>query len=627
MPNGYNGRIARVNLTKRSITVEEPAEGWYRIYMGGGALAAYYLLKELAPGVDPLSPDNILIFACSVVTGSPISGFSRYTVAAKSPLTGAFGESEASGYFGPEMKFSGFDALIIQGKADAPVYLWLHDGQCEIRDASALWGLDNGAAKDALEEELGDKRIRIASIGQAGERLIPFACVINELGHANGRTGMGAVMGSKNLKAVVARGKPENQTYADPERVKAISKWQIERVKDHAPSQFMHKYGTPGLVMGLSSSGILPTRNWRESVFEGADNINGVAMNDTVLKRAATCYRCSVACKRVVEYQDERFTVNPRYGGPEYETLGSFGSLCGVDDLPAICKAHELCNSWGMDTISAGGMIAFAMECFEEGILTAEDNEGRVIKFGDVDGMLWLLEKIVNQEGLGKILSKGVAKASKEIGRGSEQYAFSIKGQEIPLHDPRGKTGVGLGYAVSPTGADHIESPHEGAFVGEAAKLLNPIGVMEAPDPLAVDEVKTAQFRKMQLTWSMNNVLGLCNFAVAPLFSLSYDKMVEAVTAITGWNTSLWDLMLAAERAENMYRVFNTREGFGIKDDQLFKRLHEPISGGPLKGVFIDRETFKKQLKMYYKIMGWDENGVPTREKLIDLNLGWLTEQ
>ncbi|MBW1711557.1 MAG: hypothetical protein JRJ59_00195 [Deltaproteobacteria bacterium] len=377
MPYGYNGRVLHVDLSEQTCRVEEPPETWYRTYLGGGAAAAYYLLRELPPGVDPLGPDNVLVFACSVVTGAPISGFIRYTVAAKSPLTNGFMESEAGGYFGPEMKFAGFDVLVIKGRAKKPVYLWLDHQTAEIREAGRFWGLETGPLKEALIQELGDKRLRVAAIGPASEKLIPFACLLNEQAHANGRGGLCAVMGSKNLKAVVCRGRPSEQIYADPAGVEEVARWQLDKIKEHPPSQNMQQNGTPSLVEGLNASGILPTRNFQDRVFEAAAKIGARAMKETILKRRGTCYRCGVGCKRVVEYQDGRFSVDPRYGGPEYETLASFGSLCGVDDLPAVAKAHEICNRQGLDTISAGCVIAFAMECFQKGVLTPAETGGR----------------------------------------------------------------------------------------------------------------------------------------------------------------------------------------------------------------------------------------------------------
>ncbi len=622
MPDGYNGQILHVNLTDQRFDVENPSENFYRTYMGGTGLAAYYLLNQLKPGIDPLGPENILVFAGSVVTGAPFSGFSRYTVAAKSPLTGGFGESEAGGYFGPELKFSGFDAVVFSGRAPKPVYLWINNGRFELRDADAVWGLENGEALDKIREEIGDGKVRMATIGPAGERMVLFANVMNELAHANGRAGMGAVMGSKNLKAVVCRGDAKNMKYADPEGVKELAAWHTRRIKEHLPNQNLGKFGTPMFVMALNKAGILPTRNWREAVFEGAEKI-GVPGYEKILKRPGTCYRCSVACKRVVEVA-EPYHVSPRFGGPEYETLASFGSLCGIDDIGAISKANELCNRYGLDTIGTGSVVAFAMECFEKGILKAADADGRKILFGDTDGMLWLVEQINQRRGLGDILARGVKRAAEEIGSGAERYAFTIKGQEIPLHDPRGKTGIGLSFALSPTGADHIETPHDTIFTGDAVKLLAPLGIVDPVQPLALDEAKVQFFKQGQLSWGMNNVLGICNFVDAPLFALSYEKLVEAVSAITGWETSLWELLRATERSEVMARVFNNREGFGPQDDRLFRRLHEPIPDGPLRGQRIDPDQMANAVKLYYEMMGWDENGRPLPAKLHDLNLGWL---
>ena len=624
MPYGYNGKILHVNLDDQTFDIEEPSEIFYRRYVGGSGFASYYLLRSLKPEIDPLSPENVLIFACSTVTGAPFSGFSRYTVAAKSPLTGGFGEAEAGGYFGPELKFSGFDAVVIRGKAPQPVYLWINNGQVELRDAAKVWGLENGDALDQIRSELGDSKVRVASIGPAGERQILFANVMNELSHANGRTGMGAVMGSKNLKAVACRGDSKNLTFAEPEKVKELVSWHNKRIKEHLPNQNMGKYGTPMFVLGLNNAGILPTRNWREAVFEGAEKI-GVPGLEKILKRHGTCYRCLVGCKRVVEV-DQPYAVSPRFGGPEYETLASMGSLCGVDDVAAIAKANEICNRNGLDTIGAGSVIAFAMECFEQGALSADDAEGRKILFGDAQGLLWLLDKVVKREGLGDLLAQGVKRAAEKIGEKAQPYAFAIKGQEIPLHDPRGKTGIGLSFALSPTGADHVETPHDTIFVGEAVKLIAPLGILDPVDPLALDAAKVRFFKQGQLTWGMNNVLGVCNFVVAPLFALSYEKLVEAVQAITGWETSLWELLRATERSNVMARVFNNREGFGPDDDRLFKRLHEPIPSGPLKGRRIDPEQMQQAVRMYYEMMGWDDQGRPLPAKLIDLDLDWLDE-
>lgn len=624
MPYGYNGRILHVNLSRGHWEVEEPSEVWYRTYLGGGAMASYYLLKELKQGVNPLSEENLLVFTSNVVSGAPISGFSRYTVAARSPLTGAYGESEAGGWWGPELKFAGYDGVVVRGRASTPVYLWIHDADVEVRDGTSLWGLDNGAARERILGELGDPRIRITSIGPAGERQVRFANVINELRHANGRTGMGAVMGSKNLKAIAVRGKGR-MTFSDPDRVKEISQWHNARICTHKPNVQFHQYGTSGLLDGLNRSGILPTRNFREGVFEGAEKINGPAMNETILQRRESCYACAVRCKRVVACNDP-YQVDPNFGGPEYETLASLGSLCAIDDLPAIAKGHELCNRLGLDTISTGALIAFAMECYEKGILTEADTGRRSLRFGDADAMLWLLEEIGHRRGLGDILAEGVRRAAEEIGRGAEEFAFHIKGQEAPMHDPRGKTGVGLGFAVSPAGADHIEAPHETPFqtIGPLFDQLTPLGILEPIDAFSLGPDKVRAFAILQRVWSLYNSLGVCNFVAAPLFALTFSRLVEAVEAITGWQTSLWELLRVGERAIVMARMFNIREGIGPEEDRLFRRLYEPLPEGPMAGKRIDPEAFQEAVGLYYEAMGWDALGRPTRGKLTELGLEWL---
>ncbi len=624
MPYGYNGKILHVDLTDSSYGIEEPSEKFYRTYFGGGGLAAYYLLKNLKPGTDPLGAANVLVVALSVVVGAPLSGFSRYTIAARSPLTGGFAETEAGGFFGPELKFAGYDAIVIKGKSPKPVYLWIKDGQVEIRDAAAVWGLENGDALDRIRDEVGEPKARVASIGPAGERMVLVANVMNEGGHANGRTGMGAVMGSKNLKAVACRGNSKNIKFADPGKVKEIVSWHNKRIKEHQPNINFSKFGTPMFVMGLNSAGILPTRNFKEGVFEGAEKI-GVPGMEKILKRAGSCYRCAVGCKRVVEMQTP-YDINPRYGGPEYECLAALGSLCGVDDIGAVAKANEMCNRYGLDVIGAGAIIAFAMECFEEGILAETDNDGRRVLFGDAGGMLDLVDKINSRQGLGDILARGVKRAAEKIGSGAERFAFTIKGQEIPMHDPRGKTGVALSYALSPTGADHVETPHEVAFTGDGVNFVKPLGILDPVDPVAFDAAKVRFFKQGQLSWSMNNMLGICNFVSAPLLALKYEKIVEAVRAITGWETNLWEIMRATERSEVMMRVFNNREGFGPEDDKLFRRLHEPLPEGPSKGLRIDEKDLSKALALYYEMMGWDVQGKPTRGKMVDLDLEWLPE-
>ena len=624
MPYGYNGRILHIDLSESTYEIEEPTERWYRTYVGGSSLASYYLLKNLKSGVDPLSDENVLVFACSVLTGAPISGFNRYTVAAKSPLTGAFGESEAGGYFGPELKFAGYDAIVIKGRAPKPVYLWITNDMVEIRDAGHLWGQNNWVTLERIREELGDKRIRVASIGPAGERLIPFACIQNELEHFNGRTGMGAVMGSKNLKAIAARGTKKIKL-ADPDTVKEIARWHNTRIKTHKSNVGLTKYGTSFLIRALNDTGMLPTRNFQEGIFEGYERIAEEAYHGTIYHSSGTCYACSVKCKRRVSLEDDTYPLDPRFGGPEYEALAALGSMTGNDNLPALARGNQICNLMGLDVISTGAVIAFAMECFEEGILTEADTGGRPLRFGDADGMLLIIEEIVHRSGLGEILSQGVKKASEQLGRGAEKFAFHIKGQEMALHDGRGKTGVALGFALSPTGADHLESPHDNAFAADITNLL-PLGIYEPVNPLTTDYAKVRYFSLAQKAWGLNNCYGICNFCSVPIHAMTFSKLVDVVRAITGWDTSLFEILRVAERSNVMARAFNNREGFRPEDDRVISRWHEALRKGPLKGQCIDEREFRQALGLYYELSGWDGEGKPTSGKLVDLNLEWLME-
>jgi aldehyde:ferredoxin oxidoreductase len=565
------------------------------------------------------------VFACSVVTGAPVSGFNRFTVAARSPLTGAFGESEAGGYWGPELKFAGFDAVVVHGRARHPVYLWIHDGDVEVRSAKNIWGCNNWETQEKIRGELDDRKIRVVSIGPAGENGVLFANIQNELEHFNGRTGMGAVMGAKHLKAVAVRGTKKIEL-AEPEKVKAISRWHNKRIKSHPPNVNLSKFGTSALVKILNNAGILPTRNFREGVFEGADKIGPDTYHQTIFHAKGTCYACSVKCKRRVAWEDDKYQLNPKFGGPEYETLATLGSLLGIDNLPAVARGNQICNLMGLDTISTGGVIAFAMECYEKGILTEKDNDGKPLRFGDADAMLGLIEDIAYRRGLGRILSEGVKRAADKIGRDSHHYAFHIKGSEMPAHDGRGKTGMGMGYALSATGGDHIETPHDTAFA-ENIINLQPLGILEPIDPLTTDYAKIRYFSLGQKAWGINNCYGLCNFCSVPIHAMTFSRLVEVVQAITGWNTSLFEIMRVSERSNVMARMFNIREGFGPEEDRVIRRWYEKMPKGPLAGQHIDRQAFQQAIRLYYELSGWDEQGKPTLGKLIDLNLEWLAEE
>ena len=614
MEYGCNGRILRVNLSNKEISVEEPDDNFYRRYMGGRGFIGYYLLKELKPKVDPLGPDNKLIFATGVITGGRIGGSGRNSVGAKSPLTNGYGEAEAGGYWGPELKRTGYDAIIFEGKSEKPVYLWIGNEDPELRDAGHLWGKTTHETQEAIREELGNKLIKTTLIGPAGEKLVRFACIINDVNRAYGRTGMGAVMGSKNLKGVAVRGK-RPPALADTEKIKEIAKWLNENY-----SRGFQDTGTSGSVMGLDRGGGLPTRNFREGSFEGAEAISGQTMRDTILINRDTCYSCPVRCKRVVEV-NEPYKVNPVYGGPEYETIGSLGSCCGIDNLAAIAKGNELCNAYSLDTIGTGTTIAFAMDCFENGLLSEKDTDGIELRFGNADAMVKMVEMIAKREGIGDLLAEGCMRAAEKIGKGASEFAMHVKGQEFPMHEPRYKQGMGMGYAISPTGADHMASIHDTAYERSPGGLLR-LGVLQGLPASDLGPSKVRMYIYQQHWNSFGNCAGLCAF-----LPYSFNQQAEIVRAITGWDVTTWELAKVGERGTTMARAFNVREGFTRADDNLPKRIHQAFPSGPIAGVGVGEERLNEAISAYYDMMGWDrETGVPTRGKLQELDVEWVAD-
>jgi aldehyde:ferredoxin oxidoreductase len=403
MENGLTGKILRVNLTTEKISFETIKEKFYRRYFGGRGLISYYLLKELEPRIDALSPKNKIIFACGPVTGAPVSGSGRNSIGAKSPLTGAYGEAEAGGYWGTELKQAGFDAIILEGKASSPVYLWIKDQKVELRDASRLWGLEIKKSQDTIRNELEDDSVKVAQIGPGGEKQVRYACVVNDMHHVAGRCGMGAIMGSKNLKAVAVKG-TTRVPVRKPKRLRKLARWMAQNVDSIAQS--LHTYGTGDAMDVDVETGNLPIHNFRHGNFPKVDQISAQAVKEHVRVGMGTCFACAVACKKRVKVE-EPWKVNPEYGGPEYETLAALGSNCGVSDLKAICKANELCQRYSIDTISTGVTISFAMECFEHGLLTKEDTDGMDLSFGNAESMVKMVKLIGEKRGLGALLAEG----------------------------------------------------------------------------------------------------------------------------------------------------------------------------------------------------------------------------
>jgi len=623
MHYGCNGKFLRVDLTRQSCQVESYDDDFRQLYLGGWGFIACFLLKELPPGIHPLGPQNMLIFANGTLSGNTVGGSGRSAVGAKSPLTGGFGEADVGGYFGAELARAGFDAILIQGRADAPCFLWLQDGQAELRPAQHLWGMQTAETQAAIQAELGDGRIRVAQIGPAGERLALIAAIMHDVNRAAARTGLGAVMGSKNLKAVAVRGRGK-LTPQDPQRVTELARWYAK----HYPNTWVKTLQYAGTAGGVASHqfvGGLPSLNWREGVFDGWETLTGDAMIETLLKERDTCFACPVSCKRVVEKLERQPALRADYGGPEYETVGSLGSMCGVADLEAVAYANQLCNAYGLDTISTGNTIAWAMDCFESGLLTLEDTGGVALRFGDSAAMLTMVELMGKREGFGETLSLGSRRAAQLIGRGSQEYTVEVKGQEPPMHEPRVKFGLGMGYAVSPTGADHNHNFHDSDYTTPGGvEALKPFGIHE---PLPVDDLSRAKMElaAVEIPWALtSNLLGFCLF-----IHQSYDRpaLVELLNAVTGWQMSLADVLVAGKRLYTLARLFNLREGFTRQDDRLPQVFFQPFERGPSAGMHLDEQQFEQALSDFYHCLGWDaQTGVPLAETLHTLGIGWAAE-
>ncbi|MBN2390515.1 MAG: aldehyde ferredoxin oxidoreductase family protein, partial [Anaerolineae bacterium] len=570
MTGSYHNKILRVNLTNGKITVEEPGAVYFRRYMGGWNIIADVLLREVPAGADSLGPENKLVFAPGVVTGLSISGASRSAVGGKSPITGGFGATEVGGHWPAQFKRAGFDALIVEGASAKPVYLWIKDGAVEIRDASHLWGKTTKETQTLIREELGEKRAELAMIGPGGENLVQYACVMNGLKDAAGRSGMGAVMGSKKLKAVVVHGTTSVEG-VDQETIMAMARRAAQEVKEEKRAAWASKAGTGGTSLeGGIVSGNMPVRNFRDGEFLEISGLEFIM--DKIGVRMEGCWACAVRCKKVVQAQ-EPYVVDPDYGGPEYETIGALGSTCGVSDIVAVSRANELCNAYSLDTIGAGVTIAFAMECFENGLLTLEDTDGIDLRFGNGDAMIQMVEKIARREGLGDILAQGLLPAAAKIGHGAEKYAVHAKGQAQPMHEPRFKRGLAIGYALSPTGADHCHSLHDTGLVypGEDGFVQNgqlrSMGALEAMnlESLGPEKVQATIYHTMASI--LQNCLTICFFT-----EWSLRDLCEMVQAATGWNVGEYELLKVGERAMTLARVFNMREGLTVEDDQLCPR-------------------------------------------------------
>jgi aldehyde:ferredoxin oxidoreductase len=520
------------------------------------------------------------------------------------------------------MKRAGFDGIIVEGKAAKPVYLWVHDGEIEIREASKMWGLPVKETQEAMRAELGDRLIRTSLIGPGGEKLVRFACIINDLKDAHGRTGMGAVMGSKNLKGMAVRGKM-NVPVANEEKIKELTRWAAtDGVK---LAQGLHDYGTGAAMVSGEQTGNLPVCNFRGDWFPKANDIDAKTLAaDPIRLGMEACYACAVRCKKVVKAEGKFFS-DPEYGGPEYETLGSFGSNCGIAELPPIAMAHHLCHVYSLDTISAGMVVSFAMDCFEHGVLTLKDTGGLDLHFGNAESMIKLLEMIGKREGIGDILAEGTRIAAQKIGKGAERFAVQEKGVETGMHEPRLKRALGVGYAVAPHGGDHGFGPHDPMFEGPSRAFdeAKALGFLDPMPSSEVSERKVALAQALHPWVAFRDSAVLCSFV-----PFGYAQMVDIINAATGWNTTAVELSRVGERALNLARVFNIREGLTRADDTLAPRYFEPMVDGALKGVAWDKEELERCKTTYYTLAGWDPvTGIPTTAKLASLGISWAAEE
>jgi aldehyde:ferredoxin oxidoreductase len=629
MTEGRRGRIAHIDLSRGVIEIETPPESFFRKYLGGSAMGMYYILKGTKPGIDPLGPENVLTLFVSLLTGAPISGQSRMCANALSPLVDGIGDSQCGGFFPAEMRFSGFVGLVVTGKGASPVYLWLHDGQAELRPAGHLWGKTTSQVDDALKAELKDDKIEIAQCGPAGEKLVRLAAIINMGNRANGRTGLGAVMGSKNLKAVVVRGKSRKLAWADAGSVSAMAKAGASEIKSSADMLGLQEYGTAGVVAAQHFSGTLPTFNYTAGQFEHFERLQGETMADTILKANDTCYACAVRCKRVVEAEWAGRRVDPRCGGPEYETIATFGSYCGVKELEAVSLANQICNEHGLDTIGTGATVAWVMECYEKGLLT-EQAIGLPAPFGDADAMIRLTDAIATRTGIGDILANGSQRAARALGKG-EELLIAVKGAEAPAHMPQAKRSLALIYAVNPFGADHQSSEHDPMIEEGASDLylnrLKLLGFDHALMPRSLDAEKVRYALKGQRFYSFLDTAALCQFVWGPAWTLyGPQETVDFVRSATGWEDfTLDELLEIGERRLNMLRAFNARLGIGRAADRLPQKFFQPLTGGgPTDGVALTHEEVEGALQEYYAQAGWDQaTGFPKPETLKRLGLEW----
>jgi len=610
---GGHGKILRVNLSEGKVSQEDIPEDLFDKFLTGAGLATHYLFREVPKGAEPLGPENELILMTGALTGTIAPSTGRFNWVFKSPLTGIWAQSNSAGFWGVEFKKTGYDGIIFQGISPKPVYLVIEEDKAELRDASHLWGKSVPETTKLIKEELGEK-FNVDCIGIAGENQVRYASIMNDLHRAAGRCGGGAVMGSKLLKAIAVCGtKPVN--IANPAAFKEVSKKQFELLDQHMFKVALETFGTNVVIDLVNARGGFPTRNWQTCVFPELEEINAQALSEKVLIEPMGCFACPLRCGRRSEIRQGKYK-GARGEGPEFESVGTLGGSCHVTDMEAITMAHYLCNDYGLDTISTGATIGFSIECYEKEILTKSDTDGLELRFGDPDIVIDLIHKIAKREGFGDFLAEGTRRMAQKLDKGSERFAMNVKGLELPAYDSRAVQITGLAYAVANRGGDHVTAYIQGPTFLDIPFLCIPDSQIK--DPLVADPEEVHILVDLENVMTALDTLGACKFMG---FCVASDEWVELVAHCLGRDFTYDDLVRIGERAYNLARVFNVREGVTRADDTLPPRLlEEPLPEGPAAGKV--NENLPAMLDKYYELRGWDKaTGKPTPEKLKELGL------
>lgn len=621
MAKGFTGMVLRVDLTSNTIKKEPMPQEFYRTYMGGGAVGAYFILKEISGAIDAFDPENIITVAPGIATGAAVSGVSRCSVTAISPETRGAGESQLGGSIGPMIKKAGYDAVVITGRAAKPSYLMVEGGDVRIMDGKELWGKTVLEAHDLITREHGPRNISVLQCGPAGENRVRFACLMGDLSDAAGRSGLGAVFGSKNLRALVVRGRGDVE-FEDAPALKSMAQLAGRRLPGSGFPEILKKLGTPGVVAPQAESGNLACHNFSRSWHQDYMKLHGGTYEKEMGAGHTTCFGCVVGCRKKVK-ADSPWQVTDRLGGPEFETLGLLGSNLDIFDPVAVARANELCNNYGLDTISTGGAISYLLECLEKGVLSKDDYDGMAPGFNDPEGVFRLIEQIAGRRGMGDILADGLVNAVEKLGKETAPFAIHVKNKVPAVHMAQVKPSLALMYAVSPIGADHMSCEHDWLLSSEA-DISKGLGILGGGELACADLNKVRMTVYSQYYYSLLDTLCLCMFCWGCGSLYTYRDLEDLVRHTTGWECTMFELMKVGERRIAMLEQINARQGFTREDDKLPKRLFEPLPDGPAMGRCVDEKAFPGMMDQYYDFLGRDhETGNPKASRLRELGLEW----